>query len=291
MTAHAFTHPTSPAGNPLGDILSRTAGLTADQVQQVLDHQRDHGGRFGEAVVALGLARHEDVVWALSQQFHYPYLPLDERDVSEELVVANQPFADHVERFRELRSQLLLGAMAPQQGQHALAILSAEKGAGKTFIAANLAVAFSQLAGRTLLIDADLRNARLHDVFGVESSPGLSGILAGRCEANVITPVKRLPNLFLLPAGVRSPNPTELLHRASFGLLIRDLLNSFDHVLIDTPAASLGADARIIANHCGAAMLIGSKGQSQLPPLQKLVKQLTSSQVKIAGVLVNEHRN
>jgi Mrp family chromosome partitioning ATPase len=74
-------------------------------------------------------------------------------------------------------------------------------------------------------------------------------------------------------------------------LLIRDLLNSFDHVLIDTPAASLGADARIIANHCGAAMVVGSKGQSQLPPLQKLVKQLTSSQVKIAGVLVNEHRN
>ncbi len=291
MNAQSVPHPTSPAGNPLGDILRRTAGLTPAQVEQVLDHQRSQGMRFGEAVVALGLARHEDVVWALSQQFHYPYLPLGERDLSTELVVANQPFTDQVEHFRELRSQLLLGPMSPRLGHHALAVVSAEVGAGKTFIAANLAVAFSQLPGRTLLIDADLRTARLHDIFGVEASPGLSGILAGRAEANVITPVSHLPNLYLLPAGVRSPNPTELLHRASFSLLIRDLLNQFDHVLIDTPAASHGADARIIASHCGAAMLIGSKGQSKVEPLQKLVKQLTSSQVKIAGVLVNEYRN
>ncbi len=291
MNAQASPHPTSPAGNPLGDILSRTAGLTQDQVQQVLAHQRSQGMRFGEAAVALGLARHEDVVWALSQQFHYPYLPINERDLSPELVVANQPFTDRVEHFRELRSQLLLGPMSPQLGHHALAVLSAEVGAGKTFIAANLAVAFSQLPGRTLLIDADMRTARLHEIFGVESSPGLSGILAGRAEANVITPVRHLPNLYLLPAGVRSPNPTELLHRSSFGLLIRDLLKQFDHVLIDTPAASHGADAHIIASHCGAAMLVGSKGQSKVEPLQKLVKQLTSGQVKIAGVLVNEYRN
>jgi protein-tyrosine kinase len=140
------------------------------------------------------------------------------------------------------------------------------------------------------LIDADLRSARLHKVFGVDTTIGLSSILAGRYETNVIKPISHLPNLYLLPAGVPSPNPAELLHRASFSLLLRELLGQFDHVLIDTPAASHGADARFIASHCGAAMVIGSKGQSKVASMQSLVKQLTSNNVKIAGVLVNEHR-
>jgi protein-tyrosine kinase len=57
----------------LGDILRDTKGLSTEAVQQILAHQRAHGGRFGDAAVALGLVRQEDIVWALSQQFHYPF--------------------------------------------------------------------------------------------------------------------------------------------------------------------------------------------------------------------------
>lgn len=276
----------SPAS--LGDILTQTKGLSAEQVERALDYQREHGVRFGEAAVALGFAKPDDVIWALSQQFHYPYLPTEHRHFNEELVVANDPFCEEVEAFRDLRSQLVLGVLSESDNRRALAITSADSGDGKTFVAANLAVAFSQLPGRTLLIDANLRQPRLHKVFGVESGTGLTGLLAGRAEANVIKPATHLPNLYLMPAGVIAPNPTELLQRAAFSLLLRELLNKFDHVLVDTPPHAAGSDARIIAVHCGAALLVGRRNATRMPGMQSMVKLLNKSQVKVAGILVNE---
>lgn len=272
----------------LGDILQQTKGLTAEQVERALNYQREHGVRFGEAAVALGFAKPDDVIWALAQQFHYPYLPSEQRHHSEELVVANDPFSEEVEAFRDLRSQLVLGVLGETDVRRALAITSADVGDGKTFVAANLAVAFSQLPGRTLLIDANLRQPRLHKVFGVDSGSGLTGLLAGRSEANVIRPVEHLPNLYMMPAGVLAPNPTELLQRASFSLLLRELLGKFDHVLVDTPPHAAGSDARIISVHCGATLLVGRRNATRMPGMQSLVKLLNKSQVKIAGILINE---
>jgi protein-tyrosine kinase len=279
----------SVASGSLGDILRRTKGLSADEVARALDYQATQGVRFGEAVVALGLAKPEDVLWALSQQFHYPYNPTSEARVNEELVVANDPFNEKVEAFRDLRAQLIPLMASQGEARSAVAITSAEIGDGKTFISANLATAFSQLPGRTLLVDANLRNPRLNEVFGVDGAVGLSGILAGRSEANVIKPVGHLPNLYLLPAGILPPNPSELLQRASFSLLVRELLDKFDYVVVDTPAASQGSDARIIAAHCGASLIVGRKNTSRMPALHSLVKQLTKSSVKMGGFLLNEH--
>lgn len=93
-------HEQSVQDPSLGDILRRTKGLTSEQVAQALEYQRSNGVRFGAAVVALGLAQTEDVIWALSQQFHYPYTPVGERALNEELVVANSPFDENVEAFR-----------------------------------------------------------------------------------------------------------------------------------------------------------------------------------------------
>lgn len=272
----------------LGEILKRTKGLTGEQVSQTLDYQREHGLRFGEAAVALGLAQPEDIIWALSQQFHYPYAPLAERNLNEELIVANTPFAEEVEAFRDLRAQLVMDIMNPAEQRRALAVVSASVGDGKSFIAANLATAFSQLPGRTLLIDADLRSPRLHEVFGVEAGSGLTGILAGRAEANVIKPAGHLPNLYLLPAGVIAPNPTELLQRAAMSLLLKELLSKFDYVLVDTPAADHGSDARIIAMHCGAAMVVGRKDKTSTSAMKQLIQHLDKSKVKMSGIVLND---
>lgn len=272
----------------LGEILKRTKGLTGEQVSQTLDYQREHGLRFGEAAVALGLAQPEDIIWALSQQFHYPYAPLAERNLNDELIVANAPFAEEVEAFRDLRAQLVMDIMNPAEQRRALAVVSASVGDGKSFIAANLATAFSQLPGRTLLIDADLRSPRLHEVFGVEAGSGLTGILAGRAEANVIKPAGHLPNLYLLPAGVIAPNPTELLQRAAMSLLLKELLSKFDYVLVDTPAADHGSDARIIAMHCGAAMVVGRKDKTSTSAMKQLIQHLDKSKVKMSGIVLND---
>lgn len=273
---------------PIGEILRINRKLSPAQVEQILEHQSKWGMRFGDAAVALGHAQRDDVLWALSQQFHYPYAAESTGDHHEELYMANEPFSDDVEMFRDLRSHLLMTVMASPDLRPALAIVSANVGDGKTFIAANLAVAFSQLPGRTLIVDADMRSPRLHKVFGLENNAGLSSILSGRAEPNVIRPVSTLPNLYMLPVGTVPPNPLELVQRSAFGRLVQELTAKFDYVLIDTPAAAHGSDARLVASRAGAALMVGRKNATQTKPAQKLVAQLTKSGVQLAGVVLNE---
>jgi protein-tyrosine kinase len=272
----------------IGEILRKAKGLTEHQITQVLAYQSKHNIRFGDAAVALGFAKSADVMWALSQQFHYHYAPGSDKVLHDELVMANQPFSDEVEIFRDLRSQLTLELFSPGQKRCAVAVVSSDIGDGKTFIAANLAVAFSQLPGRTLIIDADMRSPRLHEVFGLENGSGLSAILAGRIPPNVIRPVTALPNLFMLPVGALPPNPLELVQNPGFELLVQELVSKFNYVVVDTPAAAHGSDARVIAARCGAALVVGRKDNTRATKVQQLVNQLNKGNTRLAGVVMND---
>ncbi len=166
----------------IGDIIAETRNLSAEQVEQVLSHQRKNGIRFGEAAIALGYASSDDVLFALAQQFHYPYAPEAQREISSELVSLNQPFSDKAEAFRAIRSQVMMRVFgelpAGTAAGRAIAVVSPQSGEGKTYLAANLAVTLAQLGGRTLLVDADLRGPRQHEVFNLPNTAGLSGILS-----------------------------------------------------------------------------------------------------------------
>jgi protein-tyrosine kinase len=147
----------------------------------------------------------------------------------------------------------------------------------------------AQLGGRTLLVDADLRNPRAHEVFQTDNSRGLSSILSGPCRAAGDPAGGRaVRSLFVLPSGTTPPNPLELVERPAFGLLMRELTTKFDHVLVDTPAAVHGADAGVIAARCGAALVVARRNASRVGALQDLVGSLNGSPVQVAGVVVNE---
>ena len=273
----------------IGTILREAKDLSAEQVERILAYQRDHQLRFGEAAIALGLVSEDDVLFALSQQFHYPYSSEETRELNAELVTAARPFSQQAEAFRAIRSQLMMRVFCADGPRRALAVVSPESGDGKTFFSANTAVALSQLGGRTLLVDADMRGPRQHEVFGINVSSGLSGLLSGRAESNVIVQVPELPSLFLLPVGITPPNPLELVERPAFGLLMRELLSKFDHVVIDSPAAVFGSDAAVIAAKAGAALVIARKGRSRMGALQDLVAMLSETPAKLAGVIMNEY--
>jgi chain length determinant protein tyrosine kinase EpsG len=272
----------------IGDIIAELRDLSAEQVERVLAHQRETGVRFGEAAVALGLASKEDVLFALSQQFHYPYAPEEKRTDNPELVTLNEPFGARAEHFRALRSQLMMRLFVEGEPRQALAIISPDSGDGKTYCAANLAVTLAQLGGRTLLVDADMRGPRVHEVFRVSNRAGLSGILSGRADKGVIQQVSGVASLFILPVGITPPNPLELVERPAFGLLMRELASKFDYVVVDTPAAVYGADAAVIAARCGTALVIARKDASRVGMLQELVGSFSGSPAKLAGVVMNE---
>ena len=279
---------TAVVDRSIGDILAELRNLTAEQVEKVLQHQREKNVRFGEAAVALGMVSKEDVLFALSQQFHYPYAPEEKRAHTPELVTLNEPFSARAEYFRALRTQLTMRAFVEGEPRRAVAIISPDTGDGKTYCAANLAVTLAQLGGRTLLVDGDMRGPRLHQVFGLPNKAGLSGILSGRADRQVIQQVPGVPSLFVLPVGTTPPNPLELAERPAFGLLMRELAAKFDHVMVDTPAAIYGSDASVIAARCGAAMIVARKNKAKVDLLQDLVASFAGSPAKLVGVVVNE---
>jgi chain length determinant protein tyrosine kinase EpsG len=291
MTNQTLDQVSAQQDKPIGDIIAETNNLSPEQVRQVLEFQKNTGQKFGEAAVALGLAKREDVLWALSQQFHYPYAD-GIKTVNSELVSATHPFDAPAEFFREIRSQLLPTVFKNEEPRRALAICSPNSGDGKSFFAANLAIAFSQLGGRTLLLDADVRTPRQHEIFGLaneHNNNGLSGVLAGRAASNVIRPVEALPSLFLMPVGVVPPNPLELVQKPTFDILMNELVRKFDYVIVDTPAAEHGADARVIAAKCGASLALCREGKTSATAMQSLVKSLKSGSSLFAGSIMNSY--
>ena len=287
-TAAVAEDGTAVADRSIGSIIAETRHLTAEQVEKVLHYQREKGIRFGEASIALGYASTDDVLFALSQQFHYPYAAEEQRKANPELVALNQPFGVQAESFRAIRSQIMMRLFNEGQDRRAIAVVSPESGDGKTFFSANLAVTLAQLGGRTLLVDADMRGPRQHQVFGLSNNAGLSGILSGRAESKVIQQVPGVPSLFVLPVGITPPNPLELVERPAFGMLIRELLSKFDHVVVDTPAAQYGSDCAVIAARCGAALVVARQNKSSVDNLEELVSNLAETPATLAGVIFNE---
>ena len=287
----------TPPGAPvldrsIGELIAESCKLTPAQVEKILAQQRQTGVRFGEAAIDLGLATTDDVLVALAQQYHYPYAHQGQRKLNPELVSLNEPFSPLAESFRAVRSQVMKRVFNDRSGpRKALAVISPNAGDGKTFFAANLAISLAQLGGRTLLIDADMRGPRQHEVFNLNNAAGLAGILSGRSPGSpVVQPVPGVPGLFVLPVGNTPPNPLELVERPAFGLLLRALTLKFDYVVVDTPAAQYGADAAVIADRCGASLMLARQGVSSIAAVEDMAIQVADETPQLAGVVMNSYR-
>lgn len=275
------------AQRPIGEIIRGVRPLSDSDVEHILVVQKRMGLRFGEAAVALALVSRKDVLWALSQQFSYPYPREPGLLESAEMVVASDPYGAQAEAFRELRVQII--AAQDLTERRPLAVLSPDAGDGRSFVAANLAMAFCQLGERTVLVDANLRDPGLHRRLGIPERPSLSTLLTGVPVARPFDRSAQMPNLYVLQAGTPPPNPLELLERPLFRRLLEQLQRNFDRVIVDTPAAAGTADARVTAAACGQAVLVGRKHRTGMQPLQQLQGALQRLQVDVVGMIVNNH--
>ena len=273
----------------IGTILIHAGRLTLENAERILHLQREQGLRFGDAAIQLGLLTQADVDFALARQFDYPYLIRGESKVAECVVNAYAPFSPQGQTFSALRSQLMLRWFDNEPARKALAVISAGRGEGRSYVAANLAVSFSQLGQKTLLIDADMRNPSQHMLFGVDNRNGLSAALAGRAGLeSVIHHVPGLLGLSVLPAGATPPNPLELLARPLFPQLIVDLAQQFDVILIDTPSTSEYADAQTIAVRAGAALIVARKNATRMWRVQGISDSVSHASATVIGTVLND---
>ena len=277
------------ADGRMGQILIELGKLDEQDIERVTRHQRDKGLYFGEAVVDLNLADNEDILHALSVQFGYTY-DRNEKALAKELAIAYAPFDEQAEEFRTIRGQLLSGWLEP--GKKTLAIVSPEAGEGRSYVAANLAMAFSQVERSTLLIDANLRSPRQHTIFNFERRTGFSMLLAGRIQLEDLDvlpdQISTFNYLSVLGCGVVPPNPSELLNSSRFALILRELKKYYDVIIIDTPSAEYQSDILAIASAAGSALLVARPGRSRMEKTGKLMTLLSQARAEVVGAVLNQ---
>ena len=161
--------------------------------------------------------------------------------------------------------------------------MKSEPGDGASLFAANLAVVFSQLGEHTLLVDANLRKPRQHEIFDLKTRQGLSDMLAGRAELDVVAKVESFVALSVLAAGTLPPNPQELLSRSAFVTLNKQLESRYDAVLYDVPAYTTGSDAIAVAARAGGVLLVARKNKTPMADVAAMSEQMTQSGAQVVG--------
>jgi protein-tyrosine kinase len=281
--------PVRDRSRAFGAILVEQGRLTPSDAEEIQRFARAHGLRFGAAAVQLKLLTQADIDFALAQQFNYPILSRrGENSVGADVVAAYKPQCDEVETLRALRSQLTL-RWFNDSSHKALSITSPERGEGRSWLAANLATVFAQMGERTLLIDADMRHPRQHELFNLSNVVGLSALLTGRAGREIVCRIHPQLRLFVLPAGLLPPNPQELLGRPIFEVVLELFSDQFDVVVIDTPAATETADAQIVARLAGAALMVARRNRTRQTQLTAAMETLTQTGVNVIGSVFNEY--
>ena len=273
----------------MGSILVANGKLTPDQVDRILVEQKKTGQRFGETAVRLKLVTQGDVDEALALQFGYSSSRATALALPPKVTTAVDPYSPFAEALRGLRSQLMLRWFDGSPGKSTLAVTSVNRGDGKSFITANLGVAFSQIGERTLIIDADLRHPTQHQNFGLANPMGLSGVLSRRAGLDEIVELPTLPNLSVLPSGPQPPNPQELLSRDAFRELLNHLSGRYDVILVDTPSAQEAADALVVCQRCVGALIVGRKDKTHSAEIAQLAGVMASSGIVLLGATLNEY--
>lgn len=281
-------HQSQGGSRSIGEILIEAGRLSPEAAQRIAKAQAQHGLRFGEAAIRMQLLTVADIEFALARQFEYPYVVPEGSSIHSSVVAAYQPFGGVAEQMRSLRSRLLIRQLELQGTPSTISILSASAGEGRSFVAANLAVVFSQMGERTLLIDADMRRPVQHLLFGLSNQMGLSNMLLGRASFQDIRRVPDLLDLSVVTAGSLPPNPQELLMRPTLSKLISDATSVFDVVIVDTPPAASYADAQIVSCRTGSSLMVTRANMTDGLRLRRVMTSLRDSGANVVGSVMNE---
>ena len=163
-------------------------------------------------------------------------------------------------------------------------------GEGKSFVSANLAVAFAQTGVKVLIVDCDLRRGRQHKIFNIDNEQGLSNLLLDDVDKNYKKYIKktRYENIYVLPMGIMPPNPSELLASAKNKQLAKILKQKFDLVIYDgVPVGGL-TDSVIMADLVDKIVIVSAYKVTPVEFLANTNKALEKFKDKIAGVILNK---
>lgn len=205
--------------------------------------------------------------------------------VSMELVTHTLPSSHAAECVRVIRTSLAFAS--PDRPYRRILITSGSPAEGKTTIAVSVAIAFAQAGQRVLLVDADLRRARMHRVFRCSNAAGVTTALENTAALEQAVVPTQVANLSLLPGGPHVPNPAELIQSESFARLLATLDERFDRIIIDSPPVLAVVDGTILAALVDASVLVVRASQTRIDLVGQALRKLREVSTPIAGIVLN----
>jgi tyrosine-protein kinase Etk/Wzc len=190
------------------------------------------------------------------------------------------------ESLRAFRAALQF--VLPHSRNNVVSCLGPTRRVGASFVSVNLALLMASGGKRTLLIDADLRDGRLHEYFGIERSGGLAECLAGALQPHMAVRHGVADHLDFIPCGSVLPEQTELLQHRHLTSLLESLSARYDVVLMTAPPVMEAADALVVGAHAGAVFLVTRAGVTTEGQLNAAVKRLNQAGIAPHGVVFND---
>jgi capsular exopolysaccharide synthesis family protein len=191
--------------------------------------------------------------------------------------------------FRAVLASIIFAS--PRERQRVLVVTSASPSEGKTTTASNLAMTLANMNRRVLIIDGDIRSPRLHDIFGLDNSVGLTDLLTQTSNtvlANAFVRETSIPNLSVLTSGPSILTGADLLFSRSMPALIAQYRENFDMVLIDTPPMLSMPDARVLGRMADAVVLIARAGRTTRAAIQAAFRRLVDDHTQVLGIVLND---
>ena len=210
---------------------------------------------------------------------------------SKDLIITKNPKSIFAESIRNIHTNLAFASI--DKDVKVILSSSPEAGDGKSFVNANLAVAYAQLGKKVLIVDADLRKGRQHEIFEVMnvSSSGYTNLLLNYNDSIKIKDYiskTDIENVYLLPTGPTPPNPVELLSSDNNAKLFEKLKNMYDLIIIDCPPIIGLSDALILTQFSDINIITVSAKKTKMENLERCKKLFEQAKVKIDGVILNK---
>ncbi len=193
------------------------------------------------------------------------------------------------ESFRNLRT--MIGFAEAVDGENVILVTSSVQEEGKSFVATNLAVILSQLGGKVLIVDGDLRRPRQHGNLRASSEKGISDYLSGSVTdpADLVQKTES-PNLDIITCGARPPNPAELLNTENLAKFVAWARGRYTRVVVDCPPVFPISDILLWGRHVKPTVFVTRFGRTRVPLIQTACSRLRGSGIRIMGGVVNGAR-
>jgi capsular exopolysaccharide synthesis family protein len=211
-------------------------------------------------------------------------MPLKRAEKKYPLLTSMNPQSQFVEELKSLRTQL---NFTKGKELRSIMLTSVLPGEGKSLLALNLAVAYTQEGKRVVIVDANLRKPVMHHTLTISNGFGLTDLLQGRCMIEDALNETQVEGLQFIPAGLIVSNPVELLASSVMSTIMNELHSRFDMVIFDSPAALRITDAQVLASITDGVLMVVRSRKVKGKMLEKVKESLELVNARILGAVLN----